>query len=148
MAKLGTALGIVAGALAAIIAAGTIYAFASGFPDKKASPGGLPPAGGPDAYFEGIGAIRARTADKETKIVAATISCLYDASDLGFSEELRSKAPALRAAAKDFFSRKRAAELGPSAEGRVKEELRARLDSLLSLGKLKEVFFSDFAVIE
>jgi flagellar basal body-associated protein FliL len=142
------ALAAIAALLAVCILAGTVFAFATGLPGRK--PQDQPSRGleKGEGYFQGIGAIRARTRDSDTKIVAVSVSCLYDASDLQFSEELRTKAPELRKAAEAFFSGKLGADLSPAFEGRVKAELRDRLNALLILGKVKEVYFSDFAVIE
>jgi flagellar basal body-associated protein FliL len=138
--------GVLALLLLAILA-GTIYAFASGLPRTKAAReqgGALEPGEG---FFEGIGTIRAKTRESATKIVAVSISCLYNASDIQFKDELKSKAPELRRTCEDYFAGKSEADLGPAFEGRIKAELRDKLNSLLVLGKLKAVYFADFAVI-
>ena len=100
------------------------------------------------ASFKAIGTIRAKSADAPPAVVVATIAFPYDAGDRAFAEELARKAPALKAAAISCLSRKRAEELGPAYEGGVKAALRDAFNGLLSLGKVGEIWLSDFAVIQ
>lgn len=95
-----------------------------------------------------LGQVRARSADPSPAVIAAKISFPYPAADIRFKEELEKKAPALRAAAVDFFSSKKTADLLPASEGAVKAGLVGTFNALLSLGKVEEVWFSDFAVLQ
>jgi flagellar basal body-associated protein FliL len=141
-------LGVLAGILALAIITGSIYAFASGSRDKmlqreadKAQTAGT--------AFTGIGTVRAKSADsKDPAVVVATIAFPYDAGDKSFAEELGRKAPVLRAAALSVLSSKKAAELAPAFEGTVKAALRDAFNDRLSLGKVTEIWLSDFAVIK
>jgi hypothetical protein len=46
------------------------------------------------------------------------------------------------------LSSKKAADLGPAFEGSVKAALRDAFNARLSLGKVTEIWLSDFAVIQ
>ena len=54
----------------------------------------------------------------------------------------------LRAAALALLSTKKAADLGPAFEGALKAALRDVFNARLSLGKVTEIWLSDFAVIQ
>lgn len=140
---------IAAAAIALVIVAGTIFAFASGTRQRKlaAEAAAQAPADGM-ATYTGVGTLRASTLDAKPAIVVATIAFPYNASDRPFKEELLRKTPALKAAAIDWFSRRKAEELAPAYEGRVKAALRDSFNALLSLGKVSEIWLSDFSVVQ
>jgi flagellar basal body-associated protein FliL len=142
-------LGALAGLLVLVILAGTVYGLATGTRQRKLAleAADRPPLSG-EAVFAGIGTLRAATADAKKAIVVATIAFPYDASQRPFGEELLRKAPVLKAAATAYFSRKTAADLAPAYEGAVKAALRDAFNALLSLGKVGEIWLSDFAVIQ
>jgi flagellar basal body-associated protein FliL len=142
-------LALVAAALALAILAGTAVAFATGSRQRKLERESLAAEAAPgQATFVAIGTLRTKSADAKPAVVVATIAFPYDAGDRAFAEELARKAPALKAAAAACLSRKKAAELGPAYEGAVKAALRDALNGLLSLGRVDEVWLSDFAVIQ
>ncbi|HTX71680.1 MAG TPA: hypothetical protein VMC79_02555 [Rectinemataceae bacterium] len=140
---------IVAAALALVIAIGTVVGFASGSRQRKQ---GREAAGsalsGGVATFTGIGTLRATTMDPKPAIVVATIAFPYDSTDRGFAEEIVRKTPSLKAAAVAWFSRRKASELAPAFEGGIKAGLRDTFNSLLSLGKVEEIWLSDFSVVQ
>jgi flagellar basal body-associated protein FliL len=78
----------------------------------------------------------------------ATIAFPFDSSDRPFAEELGRKAPVLKAAAVSVLSSKKAAELTPAFEGTLKAALRDAFNARLSLGKVTEIWLSDFTVIQ
>jgi len=146
------ALAIAACVLALVVAAGTIYGLASGSRQKKlaresdraqvaAELAGRVP-------FTGIGTLRAKSADEKSAVVVATVAFPYDSGDKSFAEELARKAPVLRAAAESVLSSRKAADLAPAFEGAVKASLRDAFNSRLSLGKVTEIWLSDFSVIQ
>jgi flagellar basal body-associated protein FliL len=100
------------------------------------------------ASYTLIGTLRARSADAKPAVVVATIAFPYDSGDRPFAEELGRKAPVLKAAAVALLSSRKAAELVPAFEGAVKAALRDAFNARLSLGKVTEVWLSDFAVIQ
>jgi len=100
------------------------------------------------AAFTDIGTIRAKSADPKPAVVVATVAFPYDSTDVPFSEELKRKAPVLRAAALSCLGSRTAERLGPAYEAGLKAALRDAFNARLSLGKVEEVWLSDFAVIQ
>ena len=138
-------------ALAAVLVIGTAYALLAGTRGKAASrqapaPKVETPRQG-EAVYSRIGTIRAATRDEHAAVVAASIVFPYEAQNRAFKVELDDKASRLRDECVRFFSEKSAEELHPAFEGALKTGLRDRLNAMLSLGKIREIWFSDFAVI-
>jgi flagellar basal body-associated protein FliL len=144
-------LAVVAVLLALVIVAGTVIAYASGSRQRKlaseAAAAQAQPTDG-QATFTGIGTLRAATIDSKPAIVIATIAFPYKSSDRAFKEELIRKAPALKEAAVQWFSRRKASELASAYEGGIKAALRDTFNSLLSLGKVNQIWLSDFSVVQ
>lgn len=128
-----------------VLAAGTLWGLATGSRAKALAREAAVPVEGSD-IFE-LGQIRAKSADPKPALIAARISFPYPAAATSFKEELERKAPALRAAATAFLSTKRQADLLPSSEGALKAGLLGSFNAILSLGKVEEVWLSDFAVL-
>lgn len=152
-ASLATALGVVAGILALVFIAGSVYGLASGSRERKRSRESESAQLGAElkgrSSYTAIGTVRAKSADpKAPAVIVATIAFPYDAGDRPFSEELGRKAAVLRSAALELLSSRKAAELGPAFEGSVKAALRDAFNARLSLGKVSEIWLSDFAVIQ
>jgi flagellar basal body-associated protein FliL len=132
--------------LALVIVAGSVWGIATGSRARAIARADSGPVEGSDIFD--LGQVRAKSADATAAVIAAKISFPYPAAASRFKEELEKKAPALRAAAVDFFSSKRVDELLPASEGATKAGLLGAFNSLLSLGKLEEVWLSDFAVLQ
>jgi flagellar basal body-associated protein FliL len=145
-------LALVAGLLVLVLVAGTIYGLASGTRQKKlgreADKAQVAAELAGSASYTAIGTIRAKSADAKAAVVVATIAFPYDSGDRPFSEELARKAPVLKAVAQSVLSSKKAADLAPAYEGSVKAALRDAFNARLSLGKVTEIWLSDFAVIQ
>jgi flagellar basal body-associated protein FliL len=146
------ALGVVAGLLALVLIAGSVYGLAAGTRHKKLAREAESAQAAADLQgrtaYTGIGTVRAKSADASSPaVVVATIAFPYDSSDRPFAEELGRKAAVLRAAAASVIGGKKAAELAPAYEGALKAALRDSFNSRLSLGKVTEIWLSDFAVI-
>jgi flagellar basal body-associated protein FliL len=152
-AGLSRALALVAGLLALVLVAGSVYAFVTGSRQRKvereAEGAQLAAELRGRTSFTGIGTLRAKSADpKSAAVVVATIAFPYDAGDRPFAEELGRKAAVLRAAALELLSSRSAAQLGPAYEGALKAALRDAFNARLSLGKVTEIWLSDFALIQ
>lgn len=136
--------------LAATLVLGTVYALATDTRGRAArsSPGpriDVPREG--EAVYSRLGTIRASTRDDPPAVVAVSIAFPYPAGDRAFKEELDDKAARLREACAAFFAEKSAESLHPAFEGALKSELRDRLNAQLSLGRIRELWFGDFAVV-
>jgi Flagellar basal body-associated protein len=145
-------LAAIAALLALVIVAGTIYGLASGTRQKKlsreADRAALEAELRGRASYDGIGTIRAKSADPKAAVVVATISFPYDSEDRAFAEELARKSAVLKSVAASVLSSKKAADMAPALEGSLKAALRDAFNSRLSLGKVNEIWLSDFAVIQ
>jgi len=146
------ALAAAAAILALVIAVGTVVGLATGSRQRKlereASSAEVAAAAKGRAAFTGIGTIRARSADPRPAVVVATVAFPYDSGDVPFSEELGRKAAVLRAAALACLEARKAEQLAPAYEAGLKSALRDAFNARLSLGKVEEVWLSDFAVIQ
>lgn len=145
-------LALVAGLLVLALAAGTIYGFASGSRAKKLEREAhraqiAVDLAGRAAYTD-IGTVRAKSADPRPAVIVATISFPYDAEDRPFAEELGRKSGELKTVAVSLLSSMSAEELGPAYEGGIKAALRDAFNARLSLGKVSEIWLSDFSVIQ
>ena len=150
---LARGLAVAAAVLAVVVVAGSVYGLAAGTRQKKlereADRAQLSAELQSRASYTGIGTVRARSADVAgAAVVVATIAFPFDSSDRPFAEELGRKAPVLKAAAVSVLSSKKAAELTPAFEGTLKAALRDAFNSRLSLGKVTEIWLSDFTVIQ
>jgi flagellar basal body-associated protein FliL len=143
------ALAVILGVIVLVLVAGSVYGLASGTRAKKlAREAGMAALPAGSNVFTAIGTIRASTKDSPPSVVVATISFPYPADDPAFAEELEKKTDALKAAALAWFQERTAADLVPAYSGAVKTGLRDSFNALLSLGKVDEIWLSDFSVIE
>ena len=128
------------------IAAGTLFGLGTGSRQRALARG--EPGVDEGSNIFNLGQVRTRTSDLRPSLVAALISFPYPVAATSFKEELDKKAPALREAAIRFLSGKKAEDLHPAYEGTVKAGLRDAFNALLSLGSVKEVWLSDFALLQ
>lgn len=143
------ALAIILGVIVLALVVGSIYGLASGTRAKKlAREAGMASLPAGSNVFTAIGTIRASTGDSPPSVVVATISFPYPADDPAFAEELEKKTNALKAASIAWFQERKAADLVPAYSGSVKTGLRDSFNTLLSLGKVDEIWLSDFSVID
>lgn len=147
MTRLERALMALGAVFIIVIIAGTTYACLTDSRTRKLARATVPTAASNNGVFDGLGRIRARSADAVPAVIVVDIAFPYDSSDRQFREELTRRRGDLREAATSFLSGKSAAELHPSAEAAIKAGLRDTLNGLLSLGSIDELYFSEFRVI-
>ncbi len=136
---------IVALVVLIVIVTGTTWSVMTGSRAKKLSREAVPATVAAAGVYDGIGRVRARTRD-DAGVVIVDIAFPYDSSDRQFREELYQKRTDLRKATQDFLSTKTAEELEPVNESTVKAALRDTLNAMLSLGRIEELYFSEFHV--
>lgn len=102
----------------------------------------------PQAYFTGVGRIRAATADPKPATVIVSIAFPYDKSDSAFAEELAARTREFRELAVELFSSYTGAQLRKLGETELKTELLSRYNALLRLGKIATVYFNDYLVVD
>lgn len=169
-----TALVAVLSAIAAlmliVIVAGTVWAFASGIakPSVRRGTRDNPSAGelasgtvAGKAVFSDIGTLRLalrKTAkaqggekspgDEPLVTVILTPFIPYDGTDVPFREELVAKNRSLRAAIRAWFLSRTLEEIEALGEPAVKDALAREINSLLVLGSIETVWFTDYLTIE
>ena len=100
------------------------------------------------SWYTNIDEIRGRTADENPHTVVAQVSLGYEKDNKIIQTELVSRTPRLRDLVRKFFTEKTAAELRPRYEEELKTELKERINRVLTQGKIDEVIFLEFNVIE
>ena len=164
-------LAILAGCMALLLCAGTVYGllrnprsgplFSLGVPEaalpapESAVRGRTPSeAWGMDAegryqdgVFTGIGRLRISL---EPQPAAAVLSVVfpYTAEDRAFFEELAARLPELRQITGDYFKGFSADELRRADEASLKSGILARYNQLLRLGKIEAIYFNDFVILD
>jgi len=101
---------------------------------------------GETRVFSGLGRLRIPLANSSTLILS--IAFPYSADDAAFAEELAAKIGDFRAIASGYFSTLPAQSITQFDEDAVKHELLRRLNENLRLGRISELYFSDFMIID
>ncbi|MDR1909376.1 MAG: flagellar basal body protein FliL [Spirochaetaceae bacterium] len=130
----------IAGLLALILIGGSLYALFRGPPEAAEAPAG-------ETVYSG-GQIRAVTAGPAPATVVLSIAFPYPPEDREFSGELYSHIEDFQAQAASYFGSLSAPELRQTGEDAVKEELLRRFNSLLRLGRIEKLYFSDYMILE
>jgi len=147
----------IAGALLALLLLGTIYALVR-------SPGTGPlfrlgravesetretaaqSQTGETRVYSGLGRLRIPLVNASTLILS--IAFPYSADDAAFAEELAAKIDDFRTIANGYFSTLPAESFIQFDEDTVKKELLRRMNENLRLGRITELYFSDFMIID
>ena len=147
-------------ALALALAGGTLYAYFRGSAagdgrgpctppgSGRGAPAAASRAEGDESVFAGIGRIRVSTSGPDPAAVIVSIAFPYIAGDRAFSEELAARLPDLRRTTEDYFASHSSEELRRQSEPDIKDELLRRYNSILRLGRIERLFFSDYLVID
>ncbi|MCL2704681.1 MAG: flagellar basal body-associated FliL family protein [Spirochaetaceae bacterium] len=101
-------------------------------------------------YDIGTTEIRGRTADTDKRImIIIKVSVGFNARSKALHQELIDKTPKLRDEIRVFFGEKYEKDITPRNESKVKEELRRRLNIMLSGNdRIQDLIFTDFNLIE
>jgi flagellar basal body-associated protein FliL len=150
-----TALLLIAGVLLFLLVVGTVYAFVRspgtgplfrlGKPAEAAVRETAAPTG-ETRVFSGLGRLRIPLVNSSTLIL--TIAFPYSADDAAFAEELAAKIGDFRAIASGYFSALPEESVIYFNEETAKQELLRRLNEDLRLGRISELYFSDFMIID
>jgi flagellar FliL protein len=101
------------------------------------------------AYFSEIGEIRGRTADSVPHTVIVDPVLGFDPNNKALQAELGQRVPEIRDIVIRYFISKTASELdGQANMQRVKDDLREEINRILANGKIAEVFFKSYNVVE
>ncbi len=101
-------------------------------------------------YNVGDSDIRCRTADVDKKVILIVkVSVGFNAKSKDLHQELIEKTPKLRDEIRVFFGEKMGDDLLPKDEVKVKEELKRRINRMLSgSDRVQDVIFTDFNMVE
>ena len=108
--------------LSVALIAGTVWGLMTDAPARKKARQAVPASVSASGVFDGIGRVRAATADGAVAIVHVAFP--YDAQDRQFREELIARRLDLKAVVKEFMANRSAGDLHPSNENTVKATLR------------------------
>jgi flagellar FliL protein len=95
-----------------------------------------------------LGEVRGRTGDDTNNTFLVVPRLGYNIDDKALQIELSERKPKLRDISRTYFSSKVATELRPANEVVLKEELKNKINDVLAKGKINEVIFDDFNVVE
>jgi len=98
------------------------------------------------AVFSGIGRLRIPVAGAATVILS--VSFPYPANDRSFAEELASRVGEFRSVATGYFSTLPEEKIARLDEEAAKAEILKSYNSMLRLGKIETLYFTDLMVIE
>jgi len=96
--------------------------------------------------FSGLGRLRIPLSNSSTLILS--IAFPYPAHDTAFTEELAAKIGEFRSLATDYFSSLPAEKIANLDEDAVKQEILARYNAILRLGKIRVIYFNDMMMID
>jgi flagellar basal body-associated protein FliL len=135
--------------LALVIVGGTVYALAFRPKSAPAPSSGPAPSASPDAaIFTGLGRLRCPTAEPNAALVILQPSFPYFPGDRPFSEELTLRLRDFRSLTAAYFASLKAEELRRKGEAEVKEDLLAKYNALLRLGRIELLYFNEYMLIE
>ena len=97
--------------------------------------------------YTGIGRIRISTADPQPGMVILFVTFRYYPEDKAFSEELALRIKDFREAIMLYIGSFSAEELLNQSEESIKTELLRRFNTILRLGKIDTLYFSEFLII-
>lgn len=100
------------------------------------------------SWYSAIDEIRGRTADENPNTVIVKVGLGYEKDNKTIQTELVSRTPRLRDIIRQFFTEKTASELKPQYEEELKAELKERINRVLTGGKIDDVIFLEFNVVE
>lgn len=100
------------------------------------------------SYSSTLPEFRTRTVDKPPATVAVQILIGFDKGNKQVETELSDRKEQLRDFLRNYFAVKKAAELGPGQERRIKEELREKLNDMMKSKGIRDILFAKFDVIE
>ena len=104
------------------------------------------------AAYTGLGTIRCITAPQDEEdigtVVVITPWLSYPEGDTIFFEELARKRLIISGIFTNYFSSYTKNELLSRTEDKIKEELQAKINEQLSLGKILQIYFTDYIFLE
>ncbi|MCL2190936.1 MAG: flagellar basal body-associated FliL family protein [Treponema sp.] len=104
--------------------------------------------GDPADIFSGIGRLRIPLAGQPPATVVLSVSFPYPADDQSFAEELATRIGDFRSITIEYFSALSREEIAGLDETVITNEILARYNALLRLGRIRELYFTDLIIID
>jgi len=133
---------VIAALLVLVIIVGTIIGLVNKGKNSEIKNSGSAQAS--DGIFSGLGTMRIPTADAEPETLVISITFPYNKNDISFSEELASRLSSFKTATAEYLGAFTAEELAALDTGTVSGELLKRYNSILRLGKIKQLYIHEF----
>ena len=145
--------------LAAVILLGTLFAFLNKkqqTPEHLISQGKavslMAPSDSDEVSYYELGTLRVSTASSDSEesgtIMVLTPWLAYPAGDTVFYEELSRKNGSLRGIFMAYFSSRTKNQLLSETEEKIEELLREEINADLALGKISDIYFTDYLFLE
>ena len=99
-------------------------------------------------WFTNLGEVRGRTADEAPSTIIVDVRIGYPKGQKAVQTELIDRTPQIRDIIRQFFTSKKAAQLKPENENDLKAELTEKINAIMTDGKIKQVVFDSFTVVE
>ena len=133
--------------LALAIIAGIVYRVFFYTPSPEGEQIEISRKSGEGQTFTGIGQIRVPTLDPQPGMVILLVSFIYYPDDKAFSEELTLRIGDFRDIIKEYIGTFSIIELQKLGDENIKTELLLRFNSILRLGQIETLYFSEFMII-
>ena len=133
--------------LVSAITAGIVYRVFFYTPPPKMELIEISRKSGEGQTFTGIGQLRVPTLDPEPGMVILLVSFVYYPDEKAFSEELSLRIGEFRDIIAKYISSFSIAELQKLGDENIKTELLRRFNSILRLGQIETLYFSEFMII-
>ena len=130
-----------------LLIAGIIYGVFVNSPSQRDERVEVLRKSGEGQTFTGIGQIRVPTADPQPGMVILMVSFIYYPDDKAFSEELALRIGDFRAVIEKYIASCSISDLQKLGDEGLKSELLRRFNSILRLGQIETLYFSDFMII-
>jgi flagellar protein FliL len=99
-------------------------------------------------WYDNVPEIRTRTSDQNSVTVIVKVNVGYEMEDKVLQTELIQRTPRIQDMIRQFFAQKTASQLTPEHEEELKTELKEKINFMLDEGRVKEVIFLDFNIME
>lgn len=100
------------------------------------------------SYSSQLPEMRLSTADRPAATVVVKVLVGYDKGNKELENELNERQPQIRDFLRNYFSLKKAEELGPARERKLKEELRSNLNAMMKAKGVRDILFEKLQTIE
>jgi len=99
-------------------------------------------------YSAQVPELRLRSTDKPPASISERVLIGYDKGNEEIANELGTRQAQIRDFVRNYFSKKKAGELSPENERRIKEELRERLNDITKSKGIRDILFEKLDVVE